>query len=72
MWLVFATRIEPGQPAHSCSLTRLYNVGWPTSCFHLDNPKDENEQFQKWKVDHLRNSAGYGLPKEILFQNIPS
>ena len=36
--LVFATSIEPGQSALMCSLTRLYNVGWPTSSSHLDIP----------------------------------
>ena len=38
-WLVFATSIDPGQPAHLCSPTRLYTVGWPTSSYHLDIPK---------------------------------
>ena len=38
-WLDFATSLEPGQPAHLCSLTRLYTAGWPTSGFHLDIPK---------------------------------
>ena len=27
----FANCIEPGQPSHPCSLTKLYTVGWPTS-----------------------------------------
>ena len=35
----FATRIEQGQTAHECSLTRLYIVGWPTSSCHLNIPK---------------------------------
>ena len=38
-WLVFATSIEPGQPAHLNSLTRFYTVGWLTSRSHLDIPK---------------------------------
>ena len=35
-WLAFATSIEPGLPAHLCSLTRLCTVGWPTLSFLLD------------------------------------
>ena len=35
-WSAFATSIEPVQPAHLCSLTKLYTVGWPTSGLHLD------------------------------------
>ena len=27
---VFTTSIEPDQPAHPCSLTRLYTIGWPS------------------------------------------
>ena len=38
-WIVFATRIERGQPAHLCSLTRLYTIGWPTLSSHLNIPK---------------------------------
>ena len=34
---------EPGQPAHLCSLTRLYAVGWPTSSSYLDIPKYDNK-----------------------------
>ena len=34
--------LKPGQPAHPCSLTKLYNVGWPTSIFQLDHPKNDN------------------------------
>ena len=33
------TSVKPGQPAHPCSLTRLYAVGSPTSSSHLDSPK---------------------------------
>ena len=29
----------PGQPAHPCSLTRLYTFGWPTSSSHFEIPK---------------------------------
>ena len=50
MWFVFATSIEPGQPAHPCSLNRHYNVGWPTSSSHLDIPKmiiNSSKEFQK-------------------------
>ena len=51
-WLAFATSIEPDQSAHLCSLTRLYTVGWLTSSFHLDIPKNDNGQFQKYIVDY--------------------
>ena len=30
----------------------VHSVGWPTTSFHLDIPKYENGQCQKWKVDH--------------------
>ena len=43
---------EPGQPAHPYSLTRLYNVGWPTLSSYLDIPKNDNGQFQNWKADY--------------------
>ena len=38
---------------HPCSLTRLYTVDWPTLSSHLDIPKNDNGQFQKWKVDYF-------------------
>ena len=37
-WLAFTISLEPGQPAHLCSLTRRYAVGWPTSRFELNIP----------------------------------
>ena len=49
--LTFAINIEPGQPTHLCSLTRLYTACWPSSSCHLDVPKYDNGQFWKWKVD---------------------
>ena len=52
-WLTFATSLEPGQLAHPCTccLTRLYTVGCTTSSSHLNIPKNDNGQFQKWNVD---------------------
>ena len=50
--LAFTTSIEPGQSAHPYSLTRLYTVGLPSSSSDLDIPKNDNGQFQKWKVDY--------------------
>ena len=47
----FAISIEPGQHALHCSLTWCYTIGRLTSCFHLDIPKHDNGQFQKWKMD---------------------
>ena len=39
-WLTFATSIQPGHSQHlqSCSLTRPYTVGLPTSSSDLDIP----------------------------------
>ena len=34
-WLASATNIEPGKPAHMCSLTRLYTTGWPVANSHF-------------------------------------
>ena len=50
--LLSVISICSGQRAHSCSLTRLYTVGWPTSNSRLDFPKIENGQFQnsKWII----------------------
>ena len=31
----------PSQSAHPCSLTKIYTVGWSTSSFHLDIPKND-------------------------------
>ena len=45
----FATSIEPGQPEHLCSMTRLYTVGCPTSSMYLDTPKIDNGLFKKMK-----------------------
>ena len=52
--------VESGQPAHPYSLTRLYNVGRPSSSFHLDIPKNDNGQLKKMEdiLFHLRNSSG--------------
>ena len=36
--LISATNLEPGQPTHPCSLTRLYTVGFPTSKFSSSYP----------------------------------
>ena len=33
--LTSAINIEPGQPVHLCSLTRLCTISWPTSDLHL-------------------------------------
>ena len=35
--------------AHPCSLTRLYNVGRPSSSSHLDIPKNDNILFEKFR-----------------------
>ena len=45
--------IEPGQPAHLCSLTRLYTVDWPTFKFSPWYPLNDNRQCKKWKVDYF-------------------
>ena len=37
--VISLTSVEPGQPAHLSSLTRLYTVGWLTSISHIDIPK---------------------------------
>ena len=48
---LFATSIEPDQPANPRTLTVLYTVDWPPSRIHLDISKTDNGQFQKWKMD---------------------
>ena len=48
--LVFATSIKQDQPAHPCSMTRLYTVDWQTLSSHLDIPKYDNEQCQRCNV----------------------
>ena len=67
--LAFATNIEPGKPAHLCSLIRLYIAGRPTLSSHLDIPKNEAHQFQVLILIYpkmegglfpLNNLAGYG------------
>ena len=52
MWLAFATSIEQGQLAHPYSLSMRYTVSWPTSTSQHDIPKNDNEQFQKCKVEY--------------------
>ena len=47
-WLGFATSIEPGQNEHTCSLTRLYTIYWPTSSSYLDIPKKEIWKSKYW------------------------
>ena len=54
-WFAFAASMEPGQPAHLYSLTRLYTVGLDQlQSPHLDIMylKNDNEQFKKCKVDY--------------------
>ena len=55
----FCHQIDPGQPAHQCSLTRLYTVGWPTSSTHLD--------ITKMKMDNHHQGITYII---IIFTNI--
>jgi hypothetical protein len=60
--VAFATSIEPGQPAHPCTLTRLYIIGCPTSIF-LDSdlyPKliMENSKQREVGKAQLRNCGG--------------
>ena len=58
-WLVFATSLEPGQHALTCSQNSLYTVCWSAS--DLGIPKNDNGQFQKMEqggLFQLRNSAG--------------
>ena len=43
--ITFATSIEPDQPAHLCSLTRPYTVGWLTLNSNVGNPKINNGLF---------------------------
>ena len=45
--IVFATSIEPGQPALLCSMTRLYIACWPVSSSNLNIPKNDNGQYPK-------------------------
>ena len=59
--------IEPGQPPHLCSLTRLYTVSSPISSSHLDIPKKDNGQFQKWKVDYSIKEFQQVKDLKILF-----
>ena len=42
----FGTSLESGQPAHPCSLTRIYTVGCSNSYFDLDIPKIYNGLFE--------------------------
>ena len=49
-WLAIATSIEPGQPAHLCSLwPGCITVGWPSLSSNFDIPTNDNGMFQKWK-----------------------
>ena len=44
--------IKSGQPAHECTLIRLYTVGRSTSSSNLDILKNDNDQFQKLKMEY--------------------
>ena len=57
--LAFVTSIEPDQPAHPSSLTRLSTVGLITSNSTFDISTIENGQFQNWNFEKsiLKNSA---------------
>ena len=54
-WSAFATSIEPGHPAHPCSLTRLYTVGWPISSSNLDVPKSYKVPKMEGGLFQIRN-----------------
>ena len=49
---MFNPCIEPGQPAHTCSLIRLYTVGSSTSSSHLHNAKNDKRHFKTWYVNN--------------------
>ena len=53
--LPFATSIEPVQPVHPCSLTRLYTAGWPNTKLIMDSSKNGNwaSQFKKFSRQRL-------------------
>ena len=50
--IVFVIGIEPGQPGHPCSLTRLFTDGRPTLCSHLDIPKMkmDSSRNRRWNI----------------------
>ena len=39
-----------GRAVCTSVLTMLCTVGSPTSCYHLNIPKNDNRYFQKWQV----------------------